>query len=100
MLRHRTTVVAIGALASAVFVYLAVRHLDLESLKAAWRGSTLLPWLPIGIASYLLGHIVRGHRCRLLVRHEAALRLMTASNIVVVGYASNNVLPARLGELV
>jgi uncharacterized protein (TIRG00374 family) len=38
-------------------------------------------------------------RCRLLVSHESTLALPTATNVVVLGYAVNNVLPARLGEL-
>ncbi|MBX3192509.1 MAG: flippase-like domain-containing protein [Labilithrix sp.] len=98
--KHRKAVVAIGLLASAAFMYLAVRRLDLASLKTVWEGAHVLPWVPLGILSYVCGHVVRGQRCRLLVRREANLRLMTASNIVVVGYASNNVFPARLGELV
>jgi len=98
--KHRFTVIAIGLGASALFVYLAVRHLDVASLEASFRNAGLLPWLPIGAGAYLLGHLVRGVRCRLLVRREANIGLMTASNIVVVGYASNNVLPARLGEFV
>jgi uncharacterized protein (TIRG00374 family) len=97
---HRFTVITVGLLASAVFVFLAVRHLDFAALEHTFSDARLFPWLPLGIASYLLGHVVRGVRCRLLVRRTASLRLPTASNIVVVGYASNNVLPARLGELV
>lgn len=96
----RLPVVAVGLAASALFVYLAVRGLDLASVRAAWARAGLFPWLPLGIASYLLGHVVRGMRCRLLVRRTSALGLMTASNIVVVGYAANNVMPARLGEFV
>lgn len=98
--KHRYSVIAVGLAASAVFVYLAVRHLDLAALERAWERAELLPWLPLGVGSYVLGHVVRGVRCRLLVRREATLDLVTASNIVVVGYASNNVFPARLGELV
>lgn len=100
MLQHRRTVIAIGLAASAGFVFLAIRHLDLRELEDAWSHAHMLPWLPIGIASYLLGHVVRGVRLQLLVRREATMGLLTASNIVVVGYASNNVLPLRLGELV
>ncbi len=100
MARHRRIVIAAGLLGSAVFIMLAVRHLDISAVKRAWADAHVWPWLPIGIGSYLLGHVVRGLRCRLLVRREAAIPLITASNIVVVGYASNNVLPARLGELV
>jgi uncharacterized protein (TIRG00374 family) len=97
---RRYTVVAVGLGASAVFVFLAVRHLDFASLEHSFAGAILFPWLPLGIASYLLGHVLRGLRCRLLVRRTASLSVPTASNIVVVGYASNNVLPARLGEFV
>jgi glycosyltransferase 2 family protein len=81
-------------------MFLAVRRLDLASLENVLSSVSTLPWLPLAIASYLAGHVVRGMRCRLLVRREASLRLVTASNIVVVGYAANNVFPARLGELV
>ena len=98
--KHRFTVIAVGLTASVVFVCLAVRHLDLDALEKVWSDARILPWLPIGIASYLLGHVIRGVRCQLLVKRDATIRLVTASNIVVVGYASNNVLPARLGELV
>ncbi len=100
MLSHRWTVIAVGLAASALFVYLAVRGLDLDAVRASFEHAELIPWVPLGILSYLVGHVVRGVRCRLLVRREASINLPTASNIVVVGYASNNVLPARLGELV
>jgi uncharacterized protein (TIRG00374 family) len=56
--------------------------------------------VPLAVTCYVAGHFVRGQRLRYLVRREATLSLFTASNVVVVGYASNNVLPARLGELV
>ncbi|MBX3210781.1 MAG: flippase-like domain-containing protein [Labilithrix sp.] len=98
--RHRKTMIALGLLASAVFMFLAVRRLDFASLQAIFARANLLPWVPLGVLSYVAGHVVRGLRCRLLVRREANLRLVTASNIVVVGYAANNVFPARLGELV
>lgn len=98
--RPRSTVIVLGLLASAVFMYLAVRRLELASLRSIFASTRVFPWLPIAVASYVAGHLVRGIRCRRLVRRDANLRLVTASNIVVVGYAANNVFPARLGELV
>ncbi len=98
--KHKKTVALLGLGASVVFTYLALRRLDIGALRAALSSTNLFPWVPLGILSYVAGHIVRGQRCRLLVRREAKLPLATASNIVVVGYASNNVFPARLGELV
>lgn len=97
---QRKTIVVLGLLASAVFIFLAVRRLDFGELQRVFASTRIFPWVPLGIVAYVCGHVVRGMRCRLLVRREASLRLATASNIVVVGYAANNVFPARLGELV
>src|SRR5688500_18102125 len=74
--------------------------MDLQGALAAWRSAKPLPWVPLAALFYLAGHLVRGHRCELLVRGQASLPLATATNVVVVGYASNNVFPARMGELV
>jgi uncharacterized protein (TIRG00374 family) len=98
--RQRTTVALLGALASVIFMGLAVRRLDFGALYGALRSMRVFPWVPLGVASYLTGHVVRGFRCRLLVSREANLPLHTATNVVVVGYAANNVFPARLGELI
>ncbi len=92
-------IVALGMLSSAVFLALAVAHRDLTRVAAALEHARLWPWLPLAVASYLLGHLVRGVRLRLLVSREATLSLSGATGVVVVGYAVNNVLPARLGEL-
>lgn len=99
-MRQRTLVILFGLAASAVFMFLAVRRLDLGVLVPLLRRTNLVPWIPLGVASYLLGHVVRGVRCRLLLAEQASLPVHTAANVVVVGYAANNVFPARLGELV
>lgn len=96
----RRLVTVIGVVVSALFVWVAVRHLDVSTIRATWRSARPLPWVPLAVLAYVAGHFVRGARLRYLVRREASMRLTTASNVVVVGYASNNVLPARLGELV
>ena len=89
---------AIGVVSSAIFLALAVRRLELASVARAFERAQLVPWLPLAVLSYIAGHVVRGVRCRLLVSREAKLGLGTATNVVVFGYAVNNVLPARLGE--
>lgn len=99
-MKSRSLILVVGISASAVFMFLALRRLDFASLRNVFSTFRMWPWLPLAIGSYVTGHIARGMRCRLLVRREASLRLVTASNIVVVGYAANNVFPARLGELV
>lgn len=96
----RRWVTIVGAAVSALFLWVAVRHLDLGSVRETWRTAKPLPWVPLAMLAYLVGHFVRGARLKYLVRREAKLQVTTATNVVVVGYASNNVLPARLGELV
>jgi glycosyltransferase 2 family protein len=91
--------VAIGVISSAIFLALAVRRLEFSSVARAFEHAQLVPWLPLAVLSYIAGHWVRGVRCRLLVSREAKLTLGTATNVVVLGYAVNNVLPARLGEI-
>jgi uncharacterized protein (TIRG00374 family) len=98
--RNRRLVALVGLAVSVIFCLLAVRRLDVHGISAAWREAHPMPWILAAIACYLAGHFVRGQRCRLLVQRESTLPFFTACNIVVVGYASNNVLPARLGELV
>jgi uncharacterized protein (TIRG00374 family) len=97
---RRTAVALVGLLGSAVFVALAMRHLDLREVLSTWRTARVLPWVPLAVLSYVAGHLVRGQRLRVLVKRETMLPLTTATNVVVVGYASNNVFPARLGEFV
>jgi uncharacterized membrane protein YbhN (UPF0104 family) len=97
---QRLAIALVGLAGSAVFVALALRHIDFRSVFAAWHDAKVLPWVPLAAAAYVAGHFVRGQRLRVLVQRETMLTLPTASNVVVVGYASNNVLPARLGEFV
>lgn len=97
---QRFILAAAGLLGSTLFVVLAMRRLDFASVVATWRTARPMPWVPLAIAVYCAGHFVRGQRLRVLVRRDATLHLPTATNIVVVGYASNNVFPARLGEFV
>ncbi|RPI61220.1 MAG: hypothetical protein EHM50_06030, partial [Lysobacterales bacterium] len=81
---RRHLYVVVGVLSSALFVALAVRHLELESVKRALSSARIWPFVPLAVGSYLIGHLVRGVRCRLLVSREARLGLSTATNVVVL----------------
>ena len=96
---RRVLFVLVGLLSSAAFMTLAVGRLSFGEVKDALGQARIFPWLPLGIACYLVGHVVRGVRCRLLVSHESTISLTTATNVVVLGYGVNNIAPARLGEL-
>ncbi len=89
----------LGLASSAGFLYLASRRITLSDLERTLSEAQLWPWLPLAVLCYLLGHLVRGLRCQRLVSGEARLSWLTATHVVVLGYAVNNLLPARLGEL-
>ncbi len=95
---RRATILA-GFAVSASFLALAAWRLDRTGVQQAFAHARWWPFVPLAIACYVAGHVLRGVRCRELVRQDAHLSTLTASNIVVVGYAVNNLLPARLGEL-
>jgi len=89
-----------GLVISAGFLVMALWRLEWNEIRDAFLSARLWPWVPLSIASYVAGQVVRGTRCSFIVRAQSQLPVVTATNVVVVGYAANNVLPARLGELV
>ncbi len=91
-------VVGAGIAISLGLLVLAGRNLRWEQVRFALEGARLWPWLLLAVLSYLAGHVVRGLRTRLLVSRDAEITIATATSVVVVGYAVNNILPARLGE--
>jgi glycosyltransferase 2 family protein len=99
MTRRRLLAIGVGVLSSTLFVVVAFRQLDTGSLLEALAGARPWPWLPLAVGAYLAGHLARGWRTRLLVSREAKLSLGSATSVVVVGYAVNNLLPVRLGEV-
>lgn len=87
-----------GILVSAVFIYLAVRRVDIaESLRAL--GSVESWILLAGTLVYLCGLPIRALRWRLILRTQKALSLKEILVPLTVGHMANNVLPARTGEL-
>jgi uncharacterized protein (TIRG00374 family) len=99
LLATRVVITALGFVVSGTFLVVAVHRLDSRAILHALGGAHLLPWVPAAVAAYLLGQVVRGLRCTWLLRGQAHLSLATGANVVVVGYAVNNLLPARAGEL-
>ena len=92
-------VALVGLVVSGVFLWLAFRNLSFSLLRDALSQGRLWPWVPLAMLAYLAGHGVRGVRLRALVSTETDLPLGTATSIVVLGYAVNNILPARMGEV-
>ncbi len=86
----------VGWLISAIFLILVFRRVEWEQFLSSLRAVSW--WQPLVLAAvYLFGYQVRGLRSLFLL---PGLRFSQALGGVFVGYAANNVLPARLGEVV
>jgi hypothetical protein len=57
-------------------------------------------WTPLLVAVYLSSFLLRGLRWQIMLRPMKPIAWSSSTAILVVGFAANNVLPARLGELV
>ena len=91
--------VLLGVAVSAIFVVLFLRGTDFGAVGDAFREADVV-LIMLGLAAYLAGvwfRAVRWHYLFAPVRPIAARQLFP---IVAIGYASNNILPARTGEVV
>ncbi|MBK6660214.1 MAG: flippase-like domain-containing protein [Proteobacteria bacterium] len=88
----------LGLAVGAGFLWLALRQVDVDELRSAVASldpslmllSTLLYWVALSL---------RVLRWQLLLRELGPAPLPAVAETLVVGYAVNNVLPARLGEV-
>lgn len=98
-LRSRNIILILGLSITVAFSVLALRGVNWRDVADALTGARIFPWVPLAAASYIVANTVRGLRLRLLVSNDSDLSPIAASNIVAVGYAVNNLLPGRIGEL-
>ena len=101
-MRRLTTGLArsgIGVLISLVCVYLVLRGVDLGQ-TASLLGGARLEWLCLAVAGVIADLVFRALRWQCLVAPIKPVPLRRLSGYMLVGYLANNVLPARLGELV
>jgi glycosyltransferase 2 family protein len=90
----------VGFAIGGVFLYLAARHASAYDI-ASVIGSAKGGWLVVAACVYWLELGARVIRWRALLSHaEKAVGLRNATAAFIIGYAANNVLPAKLGELV
>ena len=87
-----------GLFVSVLFIYLAVRKVDLsESLQALGTARPVL--LGAAALTFCSGYPVRALRWRLILKAQKTLSWKETLVPVFVGYMANNLLPARVGEI-
>ena len=90
---------ALGLVISAIALVLVVRTVDVE---AAWQTlKTAQPqWIALLLVFVVADVLLRAVRWRVLLSPLASVPAGTTLASLLVGYLANNVLPARLGEVV
>lgn len=88
----------LGLIISALFLFWALDGLELDQFWFHLQGATYW-WLLPGIAVYFIGVWVRTWRWHYLLRPLKAIPLRRLFPVVCIGYAGNNIYPARAGEV-
>jgi uncharacterized protein (TIRG00374 family) len=89
----------IGILVSVVCLVLVLRGVDLGQTGGIIGGARL-PWLLLAVAATCADIFFRAVRWQCLIAPIKPVPLRPLGGYMLVGYLANNVLPARLGELV
>ncbi|MFC1825730.1 lysylphosphatidylglycerol synthase transmembrane domain-containing protein [Thermodesulfobacteriota bacterium] len=84
---------------SALFIYLALRKVDLPRMWLVMRSADLLPLLMV-IFITLLQYIIRAWRWGILLEPIGKTGFLTRLSSIHIGFAANFLLPARLGEFI
>jgi uncharacterized protein (TIRG00374 family) len=89
---------AAGLLLTVVFLVLAVSRVDLAQFADELRRVNYI-WLVPSAACTLAGYVLRTLRWRVILSSAARAPIGTLFAVLIMGFATNNLLPGRLGEL-
>ena len=99
LVRHRLFQVLVSLAVGAVLLWLAIARIDLAGLGAE-LAQVRPGWLVAAVALYWIALMLRSWRWRILLAPVRRLSFGQVFHGLLVGYAANYLLPARLGELV
>lgn len=82
---------------TVIFLVLALQRVDLGSFVEELKSVNYVWLLPSAICT-LLGYVLRTVRWRMILSGAARAPLSTLFPVLIMGFATNNLLPGRLGE--
>jgi uncharacterized membrane protein YbhN (UPF0104 family) len=88
----------IGVAVGAFFLWLAMRDVSEEEIRAL-LAAVRLKWVALALGFYVADLLLRIVRWHALLDQLLPVSRVKVAETLVVGYAFNNLLPARLGEL-
>jgi glycosyltransferase 2 family protein len=89
----------LGVLISVIFVYVALKGLDLQRAWEVMKTANYW-WILPGVVVYFFAVWARTWRWHYMLRPIKPVSLTRLFPVVVIGYMGNNVYPARAGELI
>ena len=95
---RKTLMAVLGIAIGALCLWLAARNVDWSEAARIFRAADL-PRIAIGVALYGAAMVMRAMRWRAILAFRAPVSAGMSLQALVVGYAVNAALPARLGEL-
>ncbi len=97
MLRRWSTV--IGLVVTVVFLVLVFMNVDFRKVGVALRTANYLYVAP-DLALTFTGYLLRTARWKVILDPAKRIPFGSVFTVLVIGFAANNLLPARIGELV
>jgi uncharacterized protein (TIRG00374 family) len=88
----------VGIIVSALFLFLALRGLQLDLVFSTVKSANLL-WLLLVVPIYFTSVWFRSLRWNYLLRPLKKIPTKEVYSIEAIGYMGNNIFPARAGEL-
>jgi uncharacterized protein (TIRG00374 family) len=89
----------IGTIVSAFFLYLALRGIEWDVLWRVLRETRAAYIVPAVLAG-LLSHYTRSYRWKFMLLPIKRISTASLFSATMIGFMANNLLPARLGEIV
>lgn len=89
----------IGFALSAVLLFLFLRGVDVKEMSEAFKSFRVIFLVP-SLVIYLFSFVVRGVRWQILLKPLKSISLSTSFVVLMISWMANNLLPARMGELV
>ena len=84
---------------SGLFLLAILWQVNIQQIKEALKTADYA-YVPLAVLLTLLTNILRSYRWKYLLNPIRPIGIVSVFSGVAIGYMANNVLPARLGELV
>ena len=98
MNKKRMIRATIGLSIGFTFLYFSMKGISYAELLVSFK-TIKWPFVLLGVSLYLGNFILRSLRWNLLLSTLCEQNLASVTKLIFIGYAVNNILPARLGEV-